>query len=524
MFLKKIDILSPQITLYNKELLYHTSLISIILSIISFAIIAICSFIYVVLYLFNIEIPNMTSYNYYLEKFGTYTIYNSSFFHFINLKKDIHNPTNQEFDFESFIAIGFETYLEDYINNRNLSLFNHWLYGRCSFDNYTENFKDLINQEYFNKSACIKKYYDSNKGEYYDIDNPNFRWPVLSHGIVNEGNKYYSIIIEKCEEYTLNQILKEEGLKCKKEIDENILRNGSIAFYFPDQYFYLENYTNPILYYLNKIEGKLYMHNYLVNHIYFTPFILKTTSGGIITQNISIDISYSFDKNDKCLYQNEDNKTYTGYYLLLNNKIDYMERRYSGLTDVMSNIGGTSQVIISIFIFINKIFNRYSMLLDTKKLFSSSSSKISIRDIMDKRKEIKLKNIKSNNYNINKTSSSIKNIKNIPKLEKNTFHSFNKITENNKVSSEIENVNNLTFINEKSYKCEDTNIIENKETVGNIFNINSSNKNEKISFCNFFIYKISLGKIYKSFNLYEQFRIKIISVENLMKTYLIYYN
>ena len=518
MFFKKLDILSPQITLYHNKLLYHTSPISIILSIISFIIIALLSFIYIIFFLFKIETPKMFSFTFFSYDVGFYPINSSSFFHFINIKNDIHNPKAQEFNFESFRVIGFETYLEDYINSKNLSYFNHWLYGKCNNESYTDDL-NIINQEYFSKSACIKEYYDSKKGEYYEIDNPNFRWPIIAHGMVNEENKVYSIIIEKCEEYTLNKIFNEEGLKCKNYFDEKTFRSGTINFYFKDQYIYMLNYTNPIIKYFNRIEDKLNMQNYFINYLYFNPLLLNTNGGSIISNNISIEISYSLDRNDKYLYQNIDNNIYMGYYLLLNNKIKYNERKYSGITDVMSSIGGTSEVIITIFLFINKIFNKYTMLIDTEKLFYASG--ISIKDIMDSKKEIKLKDLKSQKDNTNKSSSFTKQIKKISSLEKNNYcHSFNKASRNNKVSSEIENINNFTFVNEKGYKYDDTNIFENKDTDNDTFNINKIYKREKIKFYKYLINKVTCGKVFKSLNLYEEFRKKIISVENLMKSYL----
>ena len=41
------------------------------------------------------------------------------------------------------------------------------------------------------------------------------------------------------------------------------------------------------------------------------------------------------------------------YCLWLNNRINYYERKYKDLPDVLSNIGGAAQSIISIAIFLN---------------------------------------------------------------------------------------------------------------------------------------------------------------------------
>lgn len=96
--------------------------------------------------------------------------------------------------------------MEDYINDKNLYKFDHWLYGPCNNETDTKGISHLITQEYFNKSACIKKYYNLREKNYYDINNPNFRWPIIEQGTVVYRKKFYSIIIEKCEEKTLNQI------------------------------------------------------------------------------------------------------------------------------------------------------------------------------------------------------------------------------------------------------------------------------------------------------------------------------
>ena len=145
MNINKFDILSPQITLYNKGLLYHSSLISVILSIITFIIISIFVIRYMLIFLKRHNEPiTMSSYNCFIEDAGTYPINSSSFFHFISLNEDIHNPIDQEFDFEIFKIIGFETYINDYINDNNLYNFEHWLYGPCNNESDTVGISYLL--------------------------------------------------------------------------------------------------------------------------------------------------------------------------------------------------------------------------------------------------------------------------------------------------------------------------------------------------------------------------------------------
>ena len=57
------------------------------------------------------------------------------------------------------------------------------------------------------------------------------------------------------------------------------------------------------------------------------------------------------------------------------------------LTEAITHIGGISNVIISIFIFINKIFNKYGILSNSKDLYYTFSK------IIKNKKEIKIKKI-----------------------------------------------------------------------------------------------------------------------------------
>ena len=235
MFFKNLDILSSHITLYHKGFLYHSTVASIILSIISFIIIGFFAIIQLIIYIVHIEKPTLTFNNIFLEKAGFIKFNPSSLFHYINIK--IENTDNNtydeiEFDFEKFRIIGFETYLEEYINNKNINNFNHWLYGPCDNISDFSYMKDLINSENLQKYACIKKYYDLKEQKYINIHELNFRWPIIEN---DKTTKFYSIIIEKCEENTLKEIFN-DNKKCKNNLEnENIQKYGNINFNFLDK-------------------------------------------------------------------------------------------------------------------------------------------------------------------------------------------------------------------------------------------------------------------------------------------------
>ena len=74
MFLKHLDILSSRITLYNKGLLYHSSFISVLLSMIAFIIIIIVFIGQTVTFFLHLERPKLTYYNKFDEESGPITI------------------------------------------------------------------------------------------------------------------------------------------------------------------------------------------------------------------------------------------------------------------------------------------------------------------------------------------------------------------------------------------------------------------------------------------------------------------
>ena len=74
MIFKKIDILSSQITLYSKGLLYHTSIISIILSITALFLILLFSIGAFLTFYFNIEKPILTYHDSFVEEAGSIII------------------------------------------------------------------------------------------------------------------------------------------------------------------------------------------------------------------------------------------------------------------------------------------------------------------------------------------------------------------------------------------------------------------------------------------------------------------
>ena len=170
MFFKDLDFLSPKISIYYNGSLSHSSLFSIILSIIS-SIIIITFSIYFSLDLIQRKNPDFYYLNRYIEDAGEFPLNSSSFFHFISLGNITFNFHG--FDFRSFRIMGFNDHHEN-MDNNNIKQIDHWIYGVCD-ENDSKGINDLIKFEEYKKCACIKKYYNSLKKEYYDAKNINFK-------------------------------------------------------------------------------------------------------------------------------------------------------------------------------------------------------------------------------------------------------------------------------------------------------------------------------------------------------------
>ena len=427
MIFKKIDFLSPQITLYNKGDLIHSSIVSGIISLLSLLLIILCAVIYS-LDLIQRQNPKAFYFNRYLNDAGNYPINSSSLFHFISTNINKRNSTNdQGFDFTKYRIIGINSNLQEFQYDKNINKYDHWIYGLCNNNSDTKGISHLITQDYFTKSACIRKFYNSLEQKYYETNHPNFKWPEMAHGTCSPENKFYYIFIDRCKEDYLNEILG-NNYHCKKDISFSEFE--VIHFNFIVQYVDVLNYKNPNDKFFYRIETKIEKDNYSVNHLNFFPSLVKTNKG-IIFDNYQEEISYVYDRDDVFTYTYDKNEIYMSYYLWLNNKMCYFERIYKKIQDVLSDIGGVSGAITFIAAYLNKLYNDYVILSDIKLLLSPY---FNTEDDKKKNNNISFKNLnyKSNNIESSKT---VVDIGMNSEKNKNTIPSESNIqnTENNKV-------------------------------------------------------------------------------------------
>ena len=371
MIIKKLDILSPPITFYYKGALSHSSIVSGIITIITFMIIIFFAFYYSSFVIMRLN-PKTYYYNTFVEDAGIFPINSSSFFHFISMSEEMENPIDKGVNFEHFRIIGFDEFYHKVYINGGIYNYDHWLYGYCNNDSDTKGISYLTNQEFFKKSACIRKYYSYKDQKYYDTGNINFRWPKMAHGTYNKNKTFYSVFLERCKEETINLVLG-DGYHCTNdsEMDELLSHHGVVHFNFINNYINVQNYSYPITKYIYRIENSLEKIHYSLNHLNFNLSLVKTNNG-LIWDKYSQETSYSYERNEAFTYEIRDQEVYMGYYLWLNNKLDYSERIYQKIQDVISNIGGVFNALFLTSSLISHLYNQYIIMIDTENLLSSS--------------------------------------------------------------------------------------------------------------------------------------------------------
>ena len=431
--MKKLDFLSPPITLFHLERRTHTSKIGG-----SLVIIMSCIYIsYISYLLFHlITHSRITSIFYKIFQFeaGYYSFNSSSIFHFIK----IYSTNNGGYfaKFESKYIRAYTTYSQTNITYSNLDLYDHWVFDLCEKNIDDKNIdKNLFeNSVNFTNAVCIKYYYNSTIKKYFYLEDEGFIWPHLEHGMAHSNNIYLTTIVQKCKNNSvINNILGNCG--SQKEIDKYVNSYNILYLYFTDTQIDPTNYKNPIQQYFQTITTLIGNNkSFIESFIHYSPMKLKTNEGSLLGNSYENN-SYSFDYNRKGSADNDiDNFYLTKYYHLMQNNVHVYERRYNNIFDLLSEIGGVVQSIFYLFFWLNYIYNKYIIAFDTNSLFFAV-------------KENNEKNIKKNKK-LKKLKKPVKKFESLQnekskKLHLNLFKNLqNNNTENNNNSMVNDSIDN----------------------------------------------------------------------------------
>ena len=544
MFINKLDFLSPPITLYYKGELSHSSFFSGILTILLCIVCVTFGFIYSIQFI-NKSNPQVYYYNRFIEDAGEFPINASSMFSFIQLL-DKEKNIPDIIDFEMINIIGIQLDITLYHEDNNLTKYDHWLYGPCNNSTDTEGIKELITFDHFTESACIKYFYKKDDEKYYDINDINFKWPKIKHGCGHPNRTFYGIIVEKCRNTTLthfNQVCKSNN-KIKDYISKR-----SIWVKLIDQYSDMFNYTNPYKKYFYSVSNSLVEEQYTSNHLNFNPSKIISDEG-IFFADKKETLSYFFDLNEKIIATTGETGIYVTYYFWMQRRMQYYERVYPKFQDLISNVGGLCSFVIILAEIINFLVNHYIILFDMSnymneikynkqllnikidtnnnndfnKLYPPKKTNSSKTKLFIKETDLFNKDIKLFNPNKNKKNSSLINNSSLNKNKllvnnNNLYLNNESLGSNNRDSISYKYNNNL--MKEKVDSQSNINLKDNvnKNSISNKIN-NEKINSVKLNFIDYLCYLISFKKCHSNIQLCIDFRIKMISEENLILSHL----
>ena len=450
MFLKKFDVLSPNITLYYYNQKRHSSCVGGFLTIIM-----IIFGIYIIFQYSLIKIyPSSSSLLIYrnFEKEINIFFNKTGLFHYIwifNEKYIMDNQINQNLiqlnnNKRRIIRI-YMTYLYDKndFNSSNLKDNDHWVYDTCS------SYADEEDLKYdYSFSSCIKYYYNSNLKKYYSInDNENFKWPYIQINLSNFENIFFGIFVEKCVNNTiLNEILGE----CypDEKINEYLNYFNTIFLSFINCKIQTNNDENPVKLYSHKIyDNIIYDKIFFYKHdLTFIPFNYKG-SKGIISKTIEYN-SFMFDEDISKKIYNNNNKVLISYIFKYKKYINEFREKNNDILEFINDIGGCLFLIYILFYCFNYIINERIKIWNFQKFLNDKENDLIYRNInYEKSKAYSFKsNIYTNlsndfNYKNDDLNKSIY----LGKFLKNDLIRINNFTNDDNIGSKNNTNNNYTI-------------------------------------------------------------------------------
>ena len=522
MFLKYFDLISEINCIYYKGNKQHVSKIGGFLTILVYLTIA---FFAVYFSIDTVYKKNPTSYFY--KKFTPdvgFLYLNSTMFHFIQLLDPYDNVVMDE---RSWMIFGTEKYIDEFLNDFNITKESHWNYGPCNKNDDLE-FKSINEDKQYLKSWCVKGYWDSELGKYFKQTDTNYIPPYVAHGTGSkiEKNIGYGVYVAKCQNtpYRTN-------CKSLKEINEEFKKLLRIKVSVVDNNFDVTMYNSPVVPYFLDIKNHLTGETITHNNLNFNPVFIQTNDGLVFNTN-STSISYRLDFNEKLIYDRGNSSLLSGWYFLITNLGETYTRTYPKFQEAIANVGGTLKAILLLAQALNYLFNQWTIILDIQlecekldldySFFGKENASKKNIGINSKNGVLFSTVIKEDkNYNTNKSSSKIP-------LRTNSTSNINKLyklTKLKKINNYLDNRNDINNFNKDNKFSEKNNNINRLDTNDNnaqnskIKKNNKKKKKHKISFCSFFktIFKEKIKDNDNNIRLMHKFWINEISEENIVQ-------
>ena len=477
MFLKDVDFLSQKISLFFYGRKRHSSIFGGILTILM--ILGCFSYLLYLFYeVYSHKSSTIQYYRHYFKNPGNYSFNNTEgIFHFFQISNTKDNeilPIDSKF-VRIFMTNNYEEYKTNPDNSKLLTENDHWVYDDCrdGIDNKYLS-KEIFNEIPLKNGLCIRYYYNSNDKQYYSIDDvENFKYPYFVN-LGKANGDTVGTIIEKCNN---NSILTSLFGPCTDKV--------SIDNYFSDISNFrvdlnvLSHEIRPGVYeetmynFINVISNEMKKKTIIENNIIFTP-VLTYFKFGVFLPKKSKNQIYTFSESYADTVDKKEKNNLLGIYKFYLSKKGYIYKAsYQTIYDCMYKIGGIFQLIYYIFFVFNYIFNKFTIINDTKRLFFSlnNNDKAKLGTQIKQFSKI-VKNIRHDKRNNDSSINIIKynNASNLDKIENNLENKYKHSLSNNFQESSFfrNNMNNkeliiFPFSSKKDKKNNNNNSYDNNE-------------------------------------------------------------
>ncbi len=478
MFLKKLDFLSPNITLYYFNEKRHSSVAGGLLTIIMiiFSLYVIIHYSFIKVYPSN---SSLLMYRNYAKEINMH-FNKTGLFHYIWIFNEniLNNNITQNLLQLNSLKRGiiriYMTYSYDKYeyNSSNLKDNDHWVYDTCS------TYMDDNELKYdFSFSSCIKYYYNSIDKKYYSInDGSNFKYPFLQFNNSSFENIFFGTFIERCSNDSLiNGILGD----CypDEKINDFLINFNHIFLSFMNIRFKAND--EPVEFYSHKIYDNLnYGRVSYIHELKFIPFSYKYAKGLLSKKEFNSFMFYE-DKTST-LYHSKNENLLMAYIFKSEKYISEFRIMNDGILELINSIGGSIFLIYYIFYIINNIICERVEIRNFQWFLNNKNNSLIYRHInYDRNEFFSLKTDLSNDLiNKNDYTNTFKSTylgamlkNNLTNINNNTNDEINqKVTSPknnnytikiNKIETESKgkskNGDNIIVINNNSFMNENTN-------------------------------------------------------------------
>ena len=360
-----LDFISPRITLFYKGQLKHSSIPSVIISIISIITITVFSILFSLDFILRRN-PTAFYYKSPIDDIPKIPFDSSGLFHFITFNEN--NGVYQNIDSHMINIIGMNYnpfYLYDL--NYNRTLFDHWIYGQCDENDIKEHLNDLKDYKYNYKFGyCVKQFYNSTSKKFYNLNDEGFYYPYLQHGSSRDDSIHYGLLILKCQ----NNSYYDNNYNCydNENISKYLIDSVGYNVYFLDKSIFINDYKNPLHYYFTRVLNLFNDKSYTINHLNFNAELLKTHKG-IIFEVIDEHRTYIYNLNEKLTTDTDsiNDCVLGGAYFYIKNIEEVYERKYKKIEEIVASVSGVINIILIIAKVFNHLFHNYYYLDELNK-------------------------------------------------------------------------------------------------------------------------------------------------------------